>query len=321
MSHVLRSTVRVAATFAAAAAVSRAADSARRLVDEIAVVPVVDGDASPSAPVEPVSLQRLAVAPAPSFHPFGPTPSIAPRVVGFEPERAIPKARVEERAEPAVVAPEAPAEGASVVSDPPRDEPVLAEPGPIGQPRRLTGAVSGTVTNVNGRGLRGMRVEVVDADKTVVGSATTTGGGVFTIDGVPPGSYRLRAFDDVEGDFEKSWFGGPKYRSASSFTVAATSTVVGIDVVLRSTARIDVKATGRKRKINVVVRVTHRATGGPATGEIELSTKKSEHVSVALVDGQAPVTLTDVGKGAKKVRVFYGGDRQTRPASTRAKVQ
>ena len=66
----------------------------------------------------------------------------------------------------------------------------------------------------------------------------------------------------------------------------------------------------------------HRATGAPATGEVELSTKMSEHVSVALVDGRASISLTDIGEGAaKKVRVFYSGDGETRSASTKAKVR
>lgn len=342
MSHVLRSTVQLAATVAAAAAVSRAADSARRVRDEIAVDQVAERDATPPVPTEPSPVQRLAVAPTHSFHPFGPAPSTAAeRAVGFEPERALTRARVEERSQPEVTAEpevraepdaraepampviEAPAAVAPLAPEDPQDEPVSAElePEPTVQPRRATGSVSGSVTNVNGRGLRGMQVQLVDADKSVVGSATTSGGGQFTIDGVPPGSYRLKAFDDVEGDFEKSWFGGAKHRSATSFMVSASSAVAGIDVVLRSTARIDVKATSRKRKIDVVVRVTHRATGEPATGAVELSTKKSEHISVELVDGQAPISLTDVGKGAKKVRVFYGGDRRTRPAEATARVR
>jgi hypothetical protein len=210
----------------------------------------------------------------------------------------------------------------TVVPEAALDEVVLPEPEPADQPRRVTGAVHGFVSNVHGRGLRGLRVEVVDADKTVVGSAITTGGGLFAVDGVPPGTYRLRAFDDVEGDFEKSWFGGPKFRLAESFTVTGGSTVNGIDVMVRSTALIDVDATVRKRRVEVVVSVTHRATGAPATGKVEVSTKNSDHVSVALTDGQAPISLTDGGKSAvKKVRVFYSGDHQTRPASATAKVR
>ena len=95
----------------------------------------------------------------------------------------------------------------------------------------------------------------------------------------------------------------------------------GIDVVLRSTAQIDVEATAGERKTEVVVRVTHRATGAPATGEVELSTKNSDHIAATLVDGQAYIAFTDGDMPpVTKVRVFYGGDQQTRPASTKAKV-
>ena len=336
MSHVLRSTVQLAATFVAAAAVSRSADSVRHPIAQIADDRPVDRHAPPAVvvrPAEPGFVRKPVVEPVPSYHPFGPEPiSFGPaptavaRVVGFQPERALPKPRAEKLAsEPAVSIPETLVAGVvgAVVSETPLDELVRPEPEPEpeAQPRLVTEAVHGFVSNVHGRGLRSVRVEVVSADKTVVGSTKTIDDGRFIVDGVPPGAYFLRAFDDVEGNFEKSWFGGRNFRTAESFTVTTGSPVDGIDVVLRSTAQIDVEAIAGERKTVVVVRVTHRATGVPATGEVELTTKNSDHISVTLVDGQAHMSFTDGDMTpVKKVRIYYNGDHQTRPASTKTKV-
>lgn len=193
----------------------------------------------------------------------------------------------------------------------------------VSEPVVVAGAVGGSVTNAFGRGLRGMRVEIVDDDKSVVGSTITGVGGRFVVDDVAPGTYKLRALDDTDGDFEKAWFGGRTFRTAESFAVMPQQAVEDVDVVLRSTARIDVDVSATKRKTDVVVVVTHRATGAPATGAVEFSNKDVQ-VTVPLVDGRAPFSFADRagGKGSKKMlRVDYVGDRETRPASTKVRLR
>ena len=325
MRHILRPTVQVAATFAAAAAVSRLADPARRSTDEVADDSIAKPDVRPNVvrSDELGDVPELAVEPVPAYHSFGPEPVAVARVA-FQPDRAVPKPDVEEVRKPALYVLKSPA------GEPGTDEPEASphqpeQPQPMPVPRELSrlvsGEVHGSVTNVHGRGLRGMSIEIVSSDKTVVASTMSIDGGRFIVDDVPPGEYFLRAFDDVDGDFEKSWFGGRKLRSAEPFTVAARRPVDGIDVVLRSTAQVDVEATAGEHKTEVVVRVTHRATGAPATGEVELSTKNSDHITAALVDGQAYLAFTEGDMPpVTKVRVFYSGDHQTRPASTKAKV-
>ena len=317
MRHVLRPTVQFAATFAAAAAVSRAADSARRSIKEVAD----DSIAKPDVvrPDELADVRQLAVEPAPSYHSFGPEPAVAARV-SLQPDRAVPMPDVEEVRKPALYVLKSPA-GVSGTAVPESSAQPQPEPRQTELSRHATAAVHGSVKNVHGRGLRDMCVEIVAADKTVVASTRTIDDGRFIVDDVPPGEYFLRAYDDVDGDFEKSWFGGRKFRSAETLAVTTGRPVDGIDVVLRSTARIDVDATAGERKTEVVVRVTHRATGAPATGEIELTTKNSDHIVATLVDGQAYIAFTDGDMApVTKVRVFYSGDQQTRPASAKAKV-
>ena len=332
MRHVLRPTVQFAATFAAAAALSRMADPARRPNDEAADEPIVEPDAVRPDELDDVlelldDVRELAVEPAPSYHSFGPEPVAVARV-SYQPDRAVPRPEVEEVRKPALYVLKAPdEESGTVVPEASLDQSEQPEPQPKPEPGRselsrpATGGVHGSVTNVHGRGLRDMCVEIMSADKTVVASTKTTDGGRFVVDDVPPGAYFLRAYDDVDGDFEKSWFGGRKFHSAESLTVAAGRPVDGIDIVLRSTARIDVEATAGERKTEVTVRVTHRATGAPATGEVELTTKNSDHIVATLVDGQAYMAFTDGDMApVTKVRVYYSGDQQTRPASTKAKV-
>lgn len=198
-----------------------------------------------------------------------------------------------------------------------RDEPAPAPPRPKGQHRRTTGAVSGTVTNVYAHGLRGLRVEVVDDAKQVVATAVTGSKGAFVVDDVPDGTYRLRAFDDLDDDFERAWHGGSTFAEADAIKVRADKTRRGVDVVLRSNAQIDVDVTVTETATEIVVAVTHRATGAPATGEIEVRSKDVE-LSRPLTDGKVALALETVGK---KLRVDYLGDHQTRPASVKVRLR
>jgi hypothetical protein len=186
-----------------------------------------------------------------------------------------------------------------------------------GRHRRVTGAVTGTVTNVYGHGLRGLCVELIDDDQAVVAWAHTGTKGRFVVDDVPAGTYRLRAYDEVDRDFEKSWHGGARFDEAARVVVKSEGTQRNVDVVLRSKAEIDVDVTVTTRKAALVVTVTHRATGAPATGRVELSTKDFG-AAIPLVDGEAAFTLT--GRTSGKVRIDYLGDHQTRPASVKVRL-
>ena len=70
-----------------------------------------------------------------------------------------------------------------------------------GKHRRRTSAISGTVQSSRGRGLRGIRVTALDDQDHVVGTAVSGAGGVFVVEDLPAGSYRLTASDESRGDF------------------------------------------------------------------------------------------------------------------------
>lgn len=387
MSHGVRSALRLAATVAAAAAVARAAESARRLLDELALdpsrrpmlgSPPAAMEAAPKgAVVEPLApplrvdtglgltASHDEVIP-PAHHAFGPVPSVVPsRGIGFRatpqpppPAPAVHATYDELEAsgelDDADVQPlwprEVPHRPDPSGADPPEEGPglsavdrllarrhagdvittptprtvesvrdVVADAQPRGRHRRVTGAVTGTVTNVYGHGLRGLCVELIDDDRAVVAWAHTGTKGRFVIDDVPAGSYRLRVYDEVDGDFAKSWHGGARFDDAERVDVKSEGTRRNADVVLRSKATLDVDVTVTKKKTALEVVVTHRATGAPATGIVELSAKDIS-VTIPLVDGRAAIALARRSSGGK-ARIDYLGDHQTRPASIKVRLR
>ncbi|MGI9084638.1 MAG: hypothetical protein ACR2FE_05025 [Aeromicrobium sp.] len=387
MGHGFRSLLRLAAADAAADTVARAAESARRLLDELAPEPARHRQPPvpavwPLSPIgEPVAVPPQSAVPprlsvpggevaamqghvvqASTHHAFGPAPSVVPsRGIGFRPppttdamvdeleasgelddEDHRPTKREAPPDEPAVSPidrllarrhaqdkvsePEPEPKPKPAKKKPPkprpdrvsaRDEPAPAPPRPKGKHRRTAGAVSGTVSNVYEHGLRGLRVEIVDDAKKVVASAVTGSKGTFVVDDVPAGTYRLRAHDDVDDDFEKSWHGGAKFGKAETFKVKSAKTRRGIDVVLRSNAQIGVEVTVTQRSAAIAVGVTHQATGAPATGEVELHTKAVD-ITLPLTHGTTSLAL---GTAGKKLRVDYLGDHQTRSASVKVRLR
>jgi hypothetical protein len=381
--------LRLVATVAAAAAVARAAESARRLLDELAldpthrrqmlpppgtaVQPPTQARVEPPAPVVPLrvdtGLGLTAIHDeviAPTHHAFGPVPSVVPsRGIGFRatPQPPPPAPTVHatydeleasgelDDADVQPIRPrEVPHRPDPSGADPPDDGPgpsavdrllarrhagdvlttpkprtvesvrdVLTDAPPRGRHRRVTGAVTGTVTNVYGHGLRGLCVELVDDDRAVVAWAHTGTKGRFVIDDVPAGSYRLRAYDEVDGDFEKSWHGGARFGAAQRVTVKPEGTRRNTDVVLRSKATLDVDVTVTRKRAALEVVVTHRATGAPATGIVELSARDIS-ITIPLVDGRAAIALARHSTGGK-ARIDYLGDHQTRPASVKVRLR
>lgn len=322
MSHRFHDALRLAGTVALGVTARRAVDSVRSLLDELDAEP--DGGPAEAAVPSRIATDEQNIAPIPVPHAFGPTTAVATyRGVGFRPTTKTSGIDMEkEHVQTAAMLAQEPTL-ASVQALPEPDTHVVVhdtsspEPAVDVSARKDRGAVSGSITNVHGRGLRGLRVEVVDVDKAVVGASTTGADGQYEVGEVPPGIYKLRVLDVVDGDFEKSWIGGSTFGSAETFTVKPGKTRQADTVVLRSKARIGVAVTPTKRKVDVVVSVTHRATGAPATGEIELSTKDVK-ITMALVDGQGRVRLKQAGK---KLRIDYAGDEQTHPASTKARLR
>jgi hypothetical protein len=305
MSHVIRSTLQLVASATAAAAVARVVESKQRTLPEPAP------DVHPQEPTKPLAAVGGPVTHGIGFHPARDVSGITAKnhPNGARPSRTpATETLVREIREPQTTV---------AMPNPPMARSFVTEASSAkGETPAQSGSVSGTITDVYGRGLRDVTVEVVTEDKTVAGATTTGADGRYEVEDVPPGTYKMRAFDGVDHHFEKSWFGGPTFSSAEAFTVKSGKTRRTIMAVLRSMAKIEVEAADSQGEVDAVVTVTHRATGAPASGVVEMSTKGAD-VTAVLVDGKGRHSFNRTGK---KLRVKYAGDHQTRPESTTVRL-
>lgn len=322
-------------------------DVAGPLADDVTQTPAVSAAVlafAPPAPVLDITDPEPAHVPVEADEAVAPPTLAAPAVAEpvVPPPAALPAPVVTEPVvAPAAVAPPVPVAPPAPVAPEPIAEPLLdpvasiVEPAPampgaavddpaIGRHRRFNGAVSGVVTNTHGRGLAGITVVVVTPYKEVVATAVTGPRGVFMVDDLEPGSYRVKAVDGDTGDFETTWFGGSPFRKADVVSVRMQKTRRKVRIVLRSAARIDTEVKRSKKKVTVAVQVTDRATGAPAAGAVRLSTSEFG-VKLPLDDGRTTITLYGDTRGsrrtvARRLRVEYLGSRHTRDEAGSAKL-
>lgn len=348
-----RTTARMLATAAAASAVSKAADSVRRLLEEASKSPEIDGPVSQPAPlrlVEPAPTQIAPVPPTPVPtvaahaevpHEFGPTPVLPPsRGIGFHhPPRttaSVPDLElvVAPPVELHTTAPEVPPAKAPEKSkkrakkDTQKVKTAVPEPTAErtkerGKHRRDRSAISGTVTSSRGRGLRGIEVSVVNADEAIVATATSGTSGTYIVEGLPAGTYRVTG-TDPDDDFVPGWIGGASFSKASRIKLKDGSTRRKANIRLTANADLDVKVDRRKKSTHLGIRVTDRGTGIAASGRVNVSNKLFG-VELPLHDGKADVTLFGSTDGStkppKKVDIAYQGDKHTAPTSQSTKLR
>jgi hypothetical protein len=184
--------------------------------------------------------------------------------------------------------------------------------------------MSGTVRSTRGRGLRGMRIAVLDESWQVVATALTGAGGAFIVEELPPGVYRVMAVDELDGDFGSAWYAGSTVPRVGALRVKEGRTKRGADIVLSSTAAVKVDVDIRRTKAVVGVRVTERATGIRAKGSVRVTTKRFS-VELPLTKGRTAVTLLGSADGSprlsKKVTVDYLGTRHVLPGSAAARLR
>lgn len=194
-----------------------------------------------------------------------------------------------------------------------------------GKHRRRHSAISGTVSSTRGRGLRGMQISVLDETGDAVASAVSGANGVFIVEDLPAGSYRVAARDEVDEDFDTAWHQGSSLADAAAIKVKEGKTRRKADVALTSAAAIDVDVDIRKKKVIVVIRVTDRATGTPASGSIRLSTKLFD-TELPLSKGTASITLHGSADGLKrsmlkKLHIAYLGSKHTSAGTRTVKLR
>jgi hypothetical protein len=193
-----------------------------------------------------------------------------------------------------------------------------------GRHRREHSAISGTVRSTRGRGLRGMHVAVLDENWHVVATAVTGTGGAFVVEELAPGTYRVTAIDELDGDFGAAWHAGTSVARAGVLRVKEGRTRRGADITLASIAAVKVDVDIRRTKAVVGIRVTERATGIRAKGSVRVSTKRFS-AELPLTKGRTTVTLLGSPDGfpklSKKVRIDYLGAKHVLPGSASAKLR
>lgn len=297
-----------------------------------------------------------------SRHDFGPAPIVAPsHGIGFRsaPRHAAPAAETPLvshgsdtlDAEPAVVEtvigpdPVPTWEGDDVEDDTPEDAPPprhaapadldtplaeqaepAASPGAPrpGRHRREHSAMSGTVRSTRGRGLRGMRIAVLDESWEVVATALTGAGGAFIVEELPPGVYRVMAMDELDGDFGSAWYAGGAVPRAGVLRVKEGRTTRGTDIVLASAAAVEVEVDIRRTKAVVGIRVTERSTGVRAKGAVRVSTKRFS-TELPLTKGRTSLSIVGSADGSprlsKKVTIDYLGTKHVLPATESVRLR
>jgi hypothetical protein len=193
-----------------------------------------------------------------------------------------------------------------------------------GRHRREHSAISGTVRSTRGRGLRGMQVAVLDESWQVVATAVTGIGGAFTAEELPPGTYRVTAIDELDGDFGTGWYAGTSVPRAGVLRVKEGRTRRNTDITLASTAEVKVDVDIRRTKAVVGIRVTERGTGIRAKGSVRVSTKRFG-TELPLTKGRTALTLLGSAGGSptlgKKVTVDYLGTKHVLPGSTSVRLR
>lgn len=281
--------------------------------------PVTEPEVAPEEPVtesEPVRALRLTAPPIED------TPVVSEP--GDLEDELVEPAEPAPAPQPAVIVEPTTAQVEDKNSDEKRQPKDKTKGAAKGKHRRHTSAISGAVQSSRGRGLRGMRVTVLDGDQKAIATAVTGAGGAFVVEELPAGSYRLTVSDEADGDFATGWHGGSSFTKADTIKVKQGKTRRKIGVTLVSAAKIDFNVDLRKKKAVVEVKVTDRATGTPAEGSVKVSTKLFS-AELPLTEGRTALTLVGTVDGyprlSKKVKVDYSGSTHTRPESATAKLR
>ena len=84
-----------------------------------------------------------------------------------------------------------------------------------------------------------MHVTVLDNVERVIGTAVSGAGGAFVVEGLPAGTYRLAASDEIGSDFATGWHGGMSFENADTIKVKQGKTRRKAGVTLVSAAEIE----------------------------------------------------------------------------------
>lgn len=181
----------------------------------------------------------------------------------------------------------------------------------------------GTLTTPSSTPAPGITVELIDADGFASHAATTGGDGGYGFDGVPAGTYTVRA-EDPTGAYATSYGGGSRTRAGATTVTTGSGGTHTLDVALTGAGTIGGSATigGRTAAAGVYALIVD-----PPTGELLAATPTGADgtwsipgvapgdVVVAFLD---PATLADVTTGLRPVFAPAADMRSTSIDAARA---
>lgn len=174
-------------------------------------------------------------------------------------------------------------------------------------------SIAGTVTGTGGGALGGVSVVAFDEAGVPRALATTAANGAYTLGGLRPGSYTVRAFTSLSPDGTAPEFadGGydttPATPELTPVAVAAGSAVTGIDFGLAGGTAITgtVSAGDTGEGLAEVLVVFIRTSGGsPTVAGLARTTAGGRYTSPALTPGTYTIWFTTIFSADAKARTY-----------------
>ncbi len=159
------------------------------------------------------------------------------------------------------------------------------------------GVISGTVKNAGGTDIQAP-VNIFDATETLVRS-TTSFSGVFSIAGLPVGTYKIQTGRDPSKIYAESWFGGTSFATATAITVATGSPATPAIVV-----PIGGSLTG-----------TIKTAGGSPIAGVEVTVYRANGDFFDTATTAANGEWTVIGMMADDFRIDYGSVANASPSA------
>jgi hypothetical protein len=156
--------------------------------------------------------------------------------------------------------------------------------------------ITGTVTDTSGHPIRNASVTAVRSDGTDTGRASSSARGSITIGPLLAGARRLSV--------------QPPSPWAPQSIDLASGDVSGLQVKLKSRAKIAAKLTPGTGTVKVTVDVTRSATGSKPSGAATIRWGEVSK-TVRLVKGKGTVKLSQLPKGKRQITVSYAGTAST----------
>ena len=186
---------------------------------------------------------------------------------------------------------------------------------------RKAAHISGRITDTKNRVITGAQLDLFNVDSgdqfSIDPPVVSGTDGSFRINGIPPGTWVLRATGDRNGEdlgwAEYWWKNATSWAEATPIKVTAGQTVSGLAITMKSRSTIKVKATPGTGKATFAITITKDSSGSPAGGNTSV-TGGGKSTWGKLTDGKRTLTLTGLKKGETTFTIVYSGSVNTAPS-------